>query len=92
MGKEIQFLHVGNMMCGRVVEDRLVVGDGGRIGDQEDRIRWVAVHCAEGVGEIVGGAHPEQLGDDAELLRSACAAVQRIAMARSFWFHSSATV
>jgi hypothetical protein len=29
----------------------------------------VAVHFAERVGEIVGGARAEQLGDDAELLR-----------------------
>ena len=38
-------------------------------GHQQDRIRRVAVHLAERVGEIVGGADPEQLGGDAEFLR-----------------------
>src|SRR5271163_1872796 len=69
VGEEIQFLHVGKMMRGGIIEDGLVVDNGESIGHQEDRIGRVAVHFAERVGEIVRGAYPEQLGDDAELLR-----------------------
>src|ERR1700729_2273216 len=68
MGKEVQFFHVGKMMCDRVVEDRLVVDNGETIGHQQDRIRWVAVHLAERVGEIVWRTYSEQLGGDAKLL------------------------
>ena len=65
--------------------------NGESIGHQQDRIRRVAVHLAERVGEIVGG-DPDNWVTMPSFFASACAAVQRIDIARSFWFHSSATV
>ncbi len=55
------------MRCDEL-KNPLAVERGERVGDHENRVRHIAIHCREHLVEIVGLAHPQRLDADTHRL------------------------